>query len=141
METVAIAGVNASVNASRLDAMAAPSLNPAQFPNPAQALRSLDVVESCLTAMTDLPRREMEVCARVLLCQTALGISLSLEISEESVKTYRARAYRRLGIGGVRELWMWYLNLWYLWQLELLAVGSNDRAFLACQPTQFSTRN
>ncbi|QNP47625.1 LuxR C-terminal-related transcriptional regulator [Diaphorobacter aerolatus] len=113
----------------------------AHFPNPAEALRSLDVVETCLTAMTDLPRREMEVCARVLLCQTALGISLSLEISEESVKTYRARAYRRLEIGGIRELWMWYLNLWYQWQMDLRTLGKADLKFSSCTPTQFSTRN
>ena len=116
------------------------SLAPTQFPNPADAMRSLEAVESCLTAMTDLPRREMEVCARVVLCQTALGISLSLEISEESVKTYRARAYRRLGIGGIRELWMWYLNLWYLWQLKMRAMDSVNSVVGTVTPTQFSTR-
>lgn len=94
------------------------ALTRSQIPNPAAALRSLTDIETCLTAMTDLPRREMEVCARVLLCQTALGISLALGISEESVKTYRGRAYKRLGIGSVRELWMWYLDCWYRWQLE-----------------------
>ena len=135
METVALSGANG------LDLLAGHPFQPSQFPNPADALRSLDVVESCLTAMTDLPRREMEVCARVLLCQTALGISLSLEISEESVRTYRTRAYRRLGIGGVRELWMWYLNLWYLWQLDMRAMGSANRTLGACEPTLFSTRN
>ena len=135
METVALSGANG------LDLLAGHPFQPSPFPNPADALRSLDVVESCLTAMTDLPRREMEVCARVLLCQTALGISLSLEISEESVRTYRTRAYRRLGIGGVRELWMWYLNLWYLWQLDMRAMGSANRTLGACEPTLFSTRN
>ena len=135
METVAISGANG------LDLLAGHSFQQSQFPNPADALRSLDVVESCLTAMTDLPRREMEVCARVLLCQTALGISLSLEISEESVRTYRTRAYRRLGIGGVRELWMWYLNLWYRWQLDMRAMGSGSGARSTCEPTLFSTRN
>lgn len=118
-----------------------PTPSTRQLPNPAEALRSLDVVESCLTAMTNLPRREMEVCARVLLCQTALGISLSLGISEESVKTYRARAYRRLGIGGIRELWMWYLNLWYLWQLEMPMSTESHVVFDPCVPTQFSSRN
>ena len=95
------------------------------MPNPASALQSLDDIENCLTEMTELPRREMEVCARMLLCQTALGISLSLGISEESVKTYRVRAYKRLEISGVRELWVWYLNLWYMLQLRLQNSGSS----------------
>jgi DNA-binding CsgD family transcriptional regulator len=41
-----------------------------------------------------------------------LGIALDLNVGEETVKTYKNRAYQKLGIGSQRELLMWYLSLW-----------------------------
>ncbi|NKJ50705.1 hypothetical protein CIC12_29080 [Burkholderia sp. SG-MS1] len=79
------------------------------------ALSSLSEIERCLIARSNLPRRESEVCARVLYGVSSLGISLDLGIGEESVKTYRKRAYQRLGIGCERELLRWYLANWSAW--------------------------
>ncbi|CAN5722628.1 hypothetical protein BH10PSE18_BH10PSE18_21130 [soil metagenome] len=83
------------------------------------ALSSLEEIESCMVAMTDLPRREMEVCARILYGLSSAGIALDLTVGEESVKTYRHRAYQRLGIGSERELLIRYLGLWSHWQQRL----------------------
>nr|ART90100.1 hypothetical protein [uncultured bacterium] len=38
--------------------------------------------------------------------------------SEETVKTYRKRAYQRLAIGSERELLTWYLARWNRWSAE-----------------------
>ena len=81
-------------------------------PNLALALTSLPEVERCIVASETLPRRETEVCARILYGISSIGIALDLGISEESIKTYRKRAYERLRIGSERELLKWYLALW-----------------------------
>ena len=83
---------------------------------PEQSLVSLEEIENCMVAMTDLPRREMEVCARIVYGLSAAGIAADLGIKSESVKTYRSRAYRRLSIGCERELLKWYLGLWGDWR-------------------------
>lgn len=89
-------------------------------PNVAQSLATLEEIEKCILAMSELPRRESEVCARVLYGMSTVGISLDLGISEETVKTYRKRAYQRLSIGCERELLTWYLALWSRWRGERL---------------------
>lgn len=94
----------------------------AQWPDPAEALQTLIGIESCLVAMTDLPRRELEVCSRILYGLSTVGISLDLGIGEESVKTYRTRAYRRLSLGSERELLKWYLALWGRWRYRAMGV-------------------
>ena len=81
-------------------------------PNLALALTSLPDVERCIVARATLPRRETEVCARILYGLSSLGVALDLGISQESVKTYRKRAYERLRIGSERELLKWYLAMW-----------------------------
>lgn len=81
-------------------------------PNLALALTSLVAVEQCITTKAMLPRRETEVCARILYGLSSIGVALDLGISQESVKTYRKRAYERLRIGSERELLKWYLALW-----------------------------
>jgi DNA-binding CsgD family transcriptional regulator len=63
-----------------------------------------------------LPRREAEVCARILYGMSSVGIALDLSVSEETVKTYRKRAYQRLNIGSERELLTWYLARWSRWR-------------------------
>ncbi|MEO8296877.1 MAG: helix-turn-helix transcriptional regulator [Burkholderiales bacterium] len=84
--------------------------------NVAMALTSLDEIESCIVEMSDLPRREVEVSARILYGMSSAGISLDLGVAEESVKTYRKRAYVRLKVGSERELMTWYLSLWSAWR-------------------------
>lgn len=81
-------------------------------PNLTPALCSLEEIEDCMTAGTDLSKREGEVCARILYGLSSYGIALDLGIGKESVMTYRKRAYSRLGIGSQRELLMWYLAMW-----------------------------
>lgn len=77
------------------------------------ALTSLTNIEACLrSAQVKLPRREFEVCARLIYGMTTTGIALELEIGEGSVMTYRKRIYDQLHIGSQRELLIWYLALW-----------------------------
>ncbi len=84
-------------------------------PNVATSLTKLLDIESCIVATSTLPRREMEVCARILYGMSSVGIALDLSVSEETVKTYRKRAYQRLNIGSERELLTWYLARWSPW--------------------------
>ena len=56
---------------------------------------------SCLDG---LPRREREVCDRLLRGWTYDGIAADLQISSGTVKTYRDRAFDRLGLHHRNEL-------------------------------------
>lgn len=85
-------------------------------PNVAQALTSLEEIQNCIVATSALPRREAEVSARILYGLSSVGIGLDLSVSEETVKTYRKRAYQRLAIGSERELLTWYLARWSSWR-------------------------
>ena len=84
----------------------------------ANALTLLPEIEHCIVSTSDLPRREAEVCARILYGLSSVGIALDLTVSEETVKTYRKRAYQRLAIGSERELLKWYLERWSQWSAE-----------------------
>lgn len=84
--------------------------------DPGAALDDLAEIAQCVAARSELPRREVEVCARVLYGMSTLGISLDIGIGEESVRTYRKRAYQRLQIGTERELLRWYLHQWSQWR-------------------------
>jgi DNA-binding CsgD family transcriptional regulator len=77
-----------------------------------QALGVLREIEGCVAESRRLPRREAQVCARILYGLSSTGIALDLDVSEETVKTYRKRAYQRLAIGSERELLNWYLAQW-----------------------------
>jgi DNA-binding CsgD family transcriptional regulator len=77
------------------------------------ALTSLEEIEATLEdSGLQLPKREAEVCARILYGISTAGIALGLGIGEETVMTYRKRAYHRLGIGTQRELLLWYIGEW-----------------------------
>jgi DNA-binding CsgD family transcriptional regulator len=54
--------------------------------------------------MPTLTEREAQVCARLLRGISTPGIALDLSVREDSVATYRKRAYRRLAIGTQFEL-------------------------------------
>lgn len=80
------------------------------------ALTSLVEIQRCISECArQMPRREAEVCSGIIFGMSTIGIALSLSISEETVTTYRKRAYARLGIATYRELVLWYLNLWSGW--------------------------
>jgi DNA-binding CsgD family transcriptional regulator len=54
--------------------------------------------------LKDLPRREREVCDRLLRGWTYEGVAADLGISAGTVKTYRDRAFERLGLHHRNEL-------------------------------------
>lgn len=87
-------------------------------PNLAAALTCVADIEACIQSDGALPPREAQVCARILRGLSSIGIALDLHVSEETVKTYRKRAYQRLGIGSERELLNWYLRRWSRWQFS-----------------------
>jgi DNA-binding CsgD family transcriptional regulator len=75
------------------------------------ALTSLQEIEACLTqAQPQLPRREAQVCSRVLFGMMTAGVASDLGVGEETVATYRKRLYHRLNISCHRELLVWYLD-------------------------------
>lgn len=77
------------------------------------ALTSLEEIESCVSqAHVKFPRRENQVCARIIYGMSSTGIALELGISEETVMTYRKRIYGRLNIATQRELLLWYVAQW-----------------------------
>jgi len=84
-----------------------------------RALVALGDIEDCIAHSRALPRRESQVCARILYGLSSTGIALDLDVSEETVKTYRKRAYQRLAIGSERELLNWYLGRWSGWRSVL----------------------
>lgn len=73
------------------------------------AISSLPDIEARISNASALTAREAEVCARILYGLTTTGIALDLGISNETVKTFRKLAYRRLKIGSEHELMSWYL--------------------------------
>ena len=94
-------------------------------PAPSDSLTTLAEISDCIRESKLLPKREGEVCARVLYGMSAAGIALDLGIGEESAKTYRKRAYSHLGIGSPRELLVWYLQLWSSRRFSALGIPGN----------------
>jgi DNA-binding CsgD family transcriptional regulator len=83
-----------------------------------EAFVSLDEIERCVAESGEgLTGRESQVCTRILYGLSAAGISSDLKISEETISTYRKRAYQRLGIATRQELLMWYLGQWRAYDL------------------------
>lgn len=80
-----------------------------------RALASIDRIQECLTASGMLTIREIEVCSRIIYGLSTLGIAVDLSLSEETVRTYRKRAYQRLALGTERQLLTWYLRQWTHW--------------------------
>jgi DNA-binding CsgD family transcriptional regulator len=58
-----------------------------------------------------LTERELQVTSRILFGISALGIAAEFTLAEETIATYRKRAYERLHIGGRYELIQLYLGL------------------------------
>lgn len=92
-------------------------------PNVALALTSLEDIENCIVGSCALPRREAEVAARIVYGMSSAGIARDLSITDETVKTYRKRAYQRLTIGSERELLTWYLARWCAWRGQRFEVA------------------
>ncbi|MFZ6645915.1 helix-turn-helix transcriptional regulator [Undibacterium sp. TJN25] len=77
-----------------------------------------------------LTARELDVCAGLLLGRTYEGIALDLGVSLATVKTYRARAYEKLGIHFKSQLFA---------VAAQLVTGSNDMP--SCQNDTGTYRN
>jgi len=77
------------------------------------ALTSLPVIERCLSLCREnFTKREGQVAARMLYGLSTEGIALDLGISADTVVCYRRRFYQRFGIGGFRDLVIWYMDLY-----------------------------
>lgn len=66
--------------------------------------RAPDYREILLRLQPDLSEREIEVCTRLLRGMTYAGIAADIGLKESTVKTYRNRAFLRLGIHFKSEL-------------------------------------
>jgi DNA-binding CsgD family transcriptional regulator len=86
-----------------------------------RAIGSIDRIQECLTASGALRVREIEVCARIIYGLSTLGIAVDLSLGEETVRTYRKRAYQRLALGTERQLLTWYLRQWTHWNTRARA--------------------
>jgi DNA-binding CsgD family transcriptional regulator len=76
------------------------------------ALSSVDAIGHRMRGgRHSLSGREVDVCARILYGSSAAEIADVLRIGQESVTTYRKRAYGKLGIATRHELLLWYLAL------------------------------
>lgn len=89
-------------------ALAQPRSSPA-LPLPAAPAKTLPTTlpalrQRLLQAQADLTERELDVCARMLQGLTQEGIAQDLNLSLATVKTYRNRAFQRLGIHFRNEL-------------------------------------
>lgn len=77
---------------------------PAQAAVPALSHSLPALRERLLRAHAALTGRELDVCARLLQGMTQEGIACDLGLSLPTVKTYRNRAFSRLGIHFRNEL-------------------------------------
>lgn len=81
-------------------------LSPANVQRPYRNARSLvhNIISKNVSPFSQLTPREREVCERILLGYTSVGIGLDLNIAQSSVVTYRRRAYEKLDISTQNEL-------------------------------------
>ncbi len=81
-------------------------LNSADKQRPPRNARSLvhNIISKNVPPFSQLTPREREVCERILLGYTSVGIGLDLDIAQSSVVTYRRRAYEKLDISTQNEL-------------------------------------
>ena len=76
-----------------------------------EPLRSVEFIEQKIAERAVyFPIRERQVIAHILFGVMTQGIALTLGISEETVRSYRKRAYNRLGIATRHELLKWYFS-------------------------------
>ena len=81
-------------------------LSPADKQGQYRNARSLvhNIISKNVSPFSQLTPREREVCERILLGYTSVGIGLDLNIAQSSVVTYRRRAYEKLDISTQNEL-------------------------------------
>jgi len=101
--------------------LSAPALEPAVTTKPdssghrangGNTIGTIPAIEARLRgANLGLTERELQVTSRILFGISALGIAAEFTLAEETIATYRKRAYERLHIGGRYELIQLYLGL------------------------------
>ena len=81
-------------------------LSPADKQGQYRNARSLvhNIISKNVSPFSQLTPREREVCERILLGYTSVGIGLDLNIAQSSVVTYRRRAYEKLDISTQNQL-------------------------------------
>jgi DNA-binding CsgD family transcriptional regulator len=80
--------------------------------NGGNTIGTIPAIEARLrVANLGLTERELQVTSRILFGISALGIAAEFTLAEETIATYRKRAYERLRIGGRYELIQLYLGL------------------------------
>jgi DNA-binding CsgD family transcriptional regulator len=84
--------------------------------DPLGAFSSSKNIEHCLAGTTALAPRERQVCSLQILGASVATTASELGIEAESVKSYRKRAYLRLGVSCERELMLKYLSLRTQWR-------------------------
>ncbi|MBD3761771.1 helix-turn-helix transcriptional regulator [Rhizorhabdus sp.] len=67
-------------------------------------LRASEIEHRLRELRAGLTHRELEVCLKIILGLSNEGIALELGVSTNTVRTFRQRAYARLGITSVAEL-------------------------------------
>lgn len=97
-----IALTQAQAQPAVVTALASAPATPPSQPRQRQTLPALRM--RLLQAQPDLTPRELDVCARLLQGMTHEGIACDLCLSLPTVKTYRNRAFARLGIHFRSEL-------------------------------------
>jgi DNA-binding CsgD family transcriptional regulator len=86
--------------------------SPGQRANGLNTFGTIATIEARLrSANLGLTERELQVIARILFGISALGIAAEFTLAEETIATYRKRAYERLHIGSRYELIQLYLGL------------------------------
>ena len=63
-----------------------------------------NIISKSVAPFSQLTPREREVCERILLGYTSVGIGLDLNIAQSSVVTYRRRAYEKLDISTQKRI-------------------------------------
>lgn len=99
---IALTQAQAQAQPAVVTALAPAPATPPSQPRQRQTLPALRM--RLLQAQPDLTPRELDVCARLLQGMTHEGIACDLCLSLPTVKTYRNRAFARLGIHFRSEL-------------------------------------
>lgn len=72
--------------------------------------RASSLKERNVTGFAALSQREAEVCDQLLDGRSVAGTAVELNLSETTVRTFRQRAYRKLGVGSATELMALFLD-------------------------------
>lgn len=78
--------------------------------NPVSDQNIPEIEASLRASVPRLSKREAQVCARLICGHQMNAIAAELVVGQETVETYRKRAYERLGVSSKQELLLRYLG-------------------------------